>query len=194
MPELRRHLAPAVAVTVTLAFGWWLAADRDQGIPPASTAEGDQPPKYYATQATVRRYEPSGRLAGRISAQRLDYVERTDVWALKQPRWQRVANDADTRAWWGRGDRGELRDQETVGYLRSNVVLTTPGRQGPIRLHTNYLRIEPKRDYAETDARVRIEAPHWQQHGTGGQFWLGQQRFNLLAETEAVYDTPSSEP
>lgn len=189
MSERRRFVYPVIATAVTAALGWWLVTDREGERETAAT-ETEASPRYYATAATLRSYTPSGKLDLRVQGKRFDYFEASDEWQFVEPHWRRLPGADNEDGWRGRAERGRLRDEETRGTLRDNVVLTTQGKHGPVRLYTDRLELFLPRDYAETESRVRIKATHWQQSGTGGHFWIAQERFNLLADTEAVYESP----
>jgi LPS export ABC transporter protein LptC len=187
MSNPRRFIYPAAALVAIGALGWWLVAERgDQTTRPADP-DGTRTPRYYANNATLRSYTSDGVLD---NAQRLEYYPEGDVWHLTEPRWRRRGDNEQRRAWQARADKGRLIDDETRGRLRGDVRLTTPGRHGPIRLYTDSLSLYLPRDYAETDQTVRIKARHWEHTGTGGHFWIAEERFNLLADAEGIYAEP----
>ena len=188
MSEQRHYLYPIVAVAATAALGWWLVSEPDSPSDQGRSADGKRSPQYYATDATLHSYTAGGALNARINGQRFDYFSAEDHWQLTEPRWRRLAHGDSGRPWQGRARRGRLSDDETRGRLRGDVVLKTPGKHGPIRVYTDRLRLYLPRDYAETASRVRIKAPHWQHTGTGGRFWIAEERFSLLSDTEAIYD------
>lgn len=190
MADRRRYLYPAAAGALTAALGWWLVAERDgpPGEPIAS--EAGETPRYFAETATLRSYTMSGTLDIRVTAQRLEYFADADAWRLSEPRWRRLGNSEGSRRWRGRAERGRLTEDETRGRLSGDVLLTTPGKHGPIRLFTERLWVYLPRDYAETDQRVLVEAPSWQHSGTGAHFWIAEERLNLLADAEGTYAQP----
>lgn len=185
----RRRLAyPIAAVAAIGALGWWLVADPGDEGEQRAAASSDPTPRYYANEATLRSYTADdGALDTRVRAQRFEYYKEDDVWHLTKPRWRRRGDGEDRRAWQGQAARGRLRDNETQAVLRGDVRLATPGKHGPIRVYTERLSLYLPRDYAETEKPVRIEARHWQHSGTGGRFWIAEERFNLLADAEGVY-------
>lgn len=190
MADRRRYLYPLAAGALIAALGWWLVADQDGPPGEPIGTQADQSPRYFATNATFRTYGPSGPLSSRIQAQRFEYYKAADKWQLTQPRWQRFGETEDSRRWRGRAQKGWLTEDETRARLRGDVRLITPGEHGPIRLFTQRLWLHLPRDYAETDRRVRIEASHWQHSGTGAQFWMAEERLNLLANAEGKYAQP----
>jgi LPS export ABC transporter protein LptC len=188
MSNHRRYLYPIMVLVATAALGWWLVREPEPQQQTLDTGGDKQSPQYYATDATLRAYTVGGALDARVTGQRFEYFGPPDRWHMIEPRWRRLPNEEGGRSWRGRARRGRLSNDETRGRLSGDVVLTTPGQHGPIRVYTQRLWLYFPRDYADTQEHVRIEAPHWQHTGTGGRFWIAQERFSLLSDTEATYD------
>ncbi|WP_440996862.1 LPS export ABC transporter periplasmic protein LptC [Arhodomonas sp. SL1] len=190
MIERNRIAFPLVAAGLMALLVWLSFGGVETGPPGAAPPVREPQARYYATAVEIRSTDTAGRPEFRLEADRGAYFPADDRWQMQSPRWRREA-DGDAHAWQGRAEQAELTplpDGTRLLELTGSVVLhRDPPR--PLRLSTEVLRLEPARDYAETERPVTLESPDSRLEGRGARAWLDEQRVELLANVRGHHDT-----
>ncbi|MDZ7808820.1 MAG: LPS export ABC transporter periplasmic protein LptC [Arhodomonas sp.] len=189
MAERNRIAFPLVAAGLMALLVWLSFGGVETGPPGAAPPVREPQARYYATADRSAAPTPRGGQF-RLDADRGAYFPADDRWEMQSPRWRREA-DGDTQGWQGRAEQADLTplpDGTRLLELTGSVVLhRDPPR--PLRLSTEVLRLEPARDYAETDRPVTLESPDSRLEGRGARAWLDEQRVELLANVRGHHDT-----
>lgn len=107
-------------------------------------------PDYFMENFSVTNMNKQGQPAYILTAARLDHFADDDSAELKQPVFE-FRGDKDH--WRISAQRASIRDNRDVIHFYDNVQLTRVGneQQGPMRIDTEYLKIDTQRKTAETD-------------------------------------------
>lgn len=148
-----------------------LVMERSAGPPvsvlPTPALQGE--PDIYMEAPVVSQYRPDGTLEYRLVAARASHYQRDAVTRLREPHFTLLR--PGTAPWTVSARTGSLQRvsaTEEIVSLDENVTLEqsrADGRQ--IRLTTPYLRLYPRRQYAETDRDVMIQGLFGQTTATG---------------------------
>lgn len=185
-----RLLRPTVALVllVLLFAGTWVLLPSTEPEPVPVAPSGARTIDYAIKGLHVTRMTPAGVPAHRLHAPRLRHYVDDGTSAIDQPSltvyqdeappWEIRANDALVSA-----------DGELV-LLRGEVLIEREAGADnrPLRLVTRELRVQPRQDYAETDAAVRVDSdPDWLE-AVGMQAWLRPpSRLKLLSQVNGYH-------
>jgi lipopolysaccharide export system protein LptC len=168
--------SPVLLLGGLAALTYWLDA---QIQPPRARVDGNarHDPDLYIESFSAVSFDASGRVRQALSARRAQHYPddgSVDFLApsltLTEPGNPRLAVVADA---------GTLSGDREIVTLKGNVRATRDavadkaaggGAQGPTTFTTEFLRVIPKRNRAETDAPVTIEEPRGIIHATGMVF------------------------
>jgi len=183
-----RWLVIMVLLLVTAVASWQLG-----GEPPATDAGIDAPSEARAVDYRVRGFEvvrmtSDGMPAHRLRATSLRHFTDDDTTELESPRLTVFQNDAPP--WEVDALQAWMSADGSLILLTGDVVIERAGDSAnpPTRLETRELRVQPRTDYAETDAPVRVETDLDRLDAVGMKAWLRPpSRLKFLSEVEATY-------
>ncbi len=180
----RRLLLLLGFALLVIATSWLSQQQREPG---KSAFVDKRLPDYFIKTFSSTMTDPEGRANQRLNATTLYHYPDTDLTTLEQP--DITATNEDGSQWHATADNGELHGggQRTL-LLRDNVVLRQLGEE-KITLHTQWLRIESEKSYAETDAPVTIDSPTGHIEGTGLNLYGDEQRMIVRAAVKGQYET-----
>jgi lipopolysaccharide export system protein LptC len=185
-----RLLRPTVALAllVLLLAGTWILLPAPEPEPVAVAAGGARTVDYAIKGLEVTRMTPAGIPAHRLYAPNLRHYVDDGTSAIDEPRltvFQDAAPPWEIRA----RDALVSTDGELV-LLRGEVLIEREAGADnrPVRLVTRELRVQPRQDYAETDAAVRVDSdPDWLE-AVGMQAWLRPpSRLKFLSQVNAYH-------
>ncbi len=186
---VERTLALAAILAVFAAItGWmvWLQEDRTTSDVFAGPPRSD----YILHDFTMTALNAEGELAFVVDAPRLAKHPQLDTFAIDEPRFRIVDGSGDTwnassRTAWVSADAKELRLSEAVAADRAGNAGSTP-----LSLRTERLTALLEANQMRSDAPVTITQPGLILRGTGLDADLVNNRFTLLADVKARYETP----
>jgi lipopolysaccharide export system protein LptC len=182
---LRTTLLIAVAVAVLAAIGYW-------NIRPESfmagddLAEGNSAIDFYAENARSVQYQPDGQLHYRLTAQRLEHIQRNDVTLLTAPNL--LLHRGSNFPWHVQSAHGKVSPGGVVVELIGKVrVARTDAKGRPTILTSSRLTVFPEREYAQTAQPVRIEAANGVTTATGMQAYFNDGRMLLKSNVRGQH-------
>ena len=185
MSRLHYFLTLLFVVMLTGFASWLLKAIEQKTFEADTTLRHD--PDYFIEGLKARVFNADGSLHYRLQAQRLDHYPDDDTLQLASP----VLNmfSPDQPPWLMVADEGLVYDGGLRINLNGAVDISQPGdARTAMRLLTRDLRIDTERDYAETDAAVKLTRGYHQTTAVGMRASLALRRIELLADTRGKYD------
>jgi lipopolysaccharide export system protein LptC len=144
-----------VLVALALSVGYWNI--RPERFAP-QTVQPSLQPDFFMDNPRIRQLNEQGQPLYDLSSDRAAHQADRDVTELDEPRL-RFYREGDSAPWDMRARYGEVRDKGEQVELSQNVIIEQQlDGQATRRLATPELSVFPRRDYAETDQAVRIEA------------------------------------
>jgi len=161
---------------------------RSPSLPAPKDASHVAIPDYFVNRMRVTTLTPNGRPARTLWAEHLqhfgDHVKtelstpHLTVYQGEQPPWEITADRG-----WASADGELMLLQGDVEIVRGGDTTTRP-----VHLQTRNLRIEPSKDYAETDEPVYIVSREDRIEAIGMQAWLRKPaRLRLLNKARGHY-------
>lgn len=183
---MNRRLLLLLGIALLVIATSWLS-QHQQREPGKTETAGKQLPDYFIKTFSSSMTDPEGRTNQRLNATTLYHYPDSDLSTLEQP--DITVSDKDGSEWHATAESGELHGgkQRTL-LLRDNVVLRQQGNE-QVTLHTQWLRIESERRYAETDAPVTIDSDGGHVEGIGMNLYGDEQRLVVRAAVKGQYET-----
>jgi len=181
---MNRRLFLLLGIAVLVVITSWLSQRQEQpGKTGTATA---RLPDYFIKEFSSSVTDPQGRINQQLTANTLYHYPDNDLTILEKP--DITASGEGKADWHATADNGELHggEQRTL-LLRDNVVLRQQGTE-KITLHTEWLRIEGKRRYAETDAPITIESTTGHIEGIGMNLYGEEQRLLVRSAVRGQYE------
>jgi len=175
-------LLGAVALLALLTS--WLS--RQESGSERGQVRSQQLPDYFIKGFTTTMTDTAGRQSHRLKADSLYHYPADDRSVLAHPDITLIGTDNPD--WHITAERGEITGDERQLMLNGNVLLQQPGDDALV-MHTERLRVEPQRNYAETDAPVTVESASGTVHGIGMTVYGKEQRLQIHAAVRGTYVT-----
>lgn len=143
-------------LAVALAWvGYW-SAYQSFGVGQRDTKNDPQLIDFYVENIKSWRFSNEGALVYRLSAIQLEHVQSSDLTRVQQP--QMVLYKAQAAPWQINSGRGEvLSGGQQVELLDGVRLKRLDDTAAPTVVESTQLTVFPEREYARTDAPVRIE-------------------------------------
>lgn len=183
-------LRPTVALVllVLLFVATWVMLPAPEPEPDAVAPGGERMVDYAIEGLQVIRMTPAGVPAHRLYAPRLRHYVDDGTSAIEQPRLTVYQGDAPP--WEIQAEDALVSDDGELVLLRGEVVIEREAGADnrPLRLVTRELRVQPRQDYAETDAAVRVESDADWLEAVGMKAWLRPpSRLSFLSQVNAYH-------
>lgn len=110
---------------------------------------------------------------------------------LEQPAID-VYQDASTREWLIRAERGWVAADNSLIRLESHVTLERPAASGktPLVITTRNLQVYPEQRLVQTEEAARLDAPGGKLEAVGVRAYLDEDRLELLSAVRGIYEPP----
>lgn len=182
------RIALVVILLAVAAASWWLAPPPD--VPgPAIDLPDAREVDYTIRGLDVTRMTESGAPANRLVTPLLQHYPDDDTAELVSP--QVTVYQADKPPWQIASEHAWVSpDGETI-LLTGEVLIERDGDDDnpPVRIKTRELRVQPDKDYAETDEPVRVESGTDWIDAVGMQAWLRPpSRIKFLSQVTSLYE------
>ncbi len=185
MSRLHYFLTLLFIVMLSAFANWLLDAIEHKTIEETTALRHE--PDYFIEGLKATVFNGNGSLHYRLASQRLDHYPDDNTLQLaapvlrmfteKQPPWIMIA------------EQGMVYDDGRRIHLNGAVDISQPGdARNRMQLLTRDLRIDTQRDYAETDAAVKLTRGYHQTTAVGMRANLRLGRVELLADTRGKYD------
>ncbi|MCW9023598.1 MAG: LPS export ABC transporter periplasmic protein LptC [Gammaproteobacteria bacterium] len=173
-------------VAMLAAFGNWLLSSIEQTAQQQARPLRHDP-DYYFEDLHARVYYADGRPHYELEATGLKHYPDDDSIDITRPILQMFRPSQPP--WLLLADEGQVLNAGTLIHLFGEVDITQPGdAQTEMKLLTRDLHIYADRDYAETDAAVRITQGPNLTTATGMRADLRNGRLELLSNTRGKYE------
>jgi lipopolysaccharide export system protein LptC len=188
MPTLKSLLT--YLVLGLLVVGSWWAAERlmPKEESPAKSTPGKV--DYYSKNIRRTVMDETGQPKELLLAETLTHYENDNHTELSRPVMTLYAKDGSP-PWVIHADSALLPGQGDQIFLQGNVlVLRDADKNGrTIRIETTNARVQPDKNYAETDEFVRVLSPPDTLTGTGAQVWFGDDlKFTILSNVRRKHE------
>jgi len=146
-------------------------------------------PDYYLNHFSAVTMDENGKPDKRLSADRMVHFPDDDTTELSEPRM--TIYDDDRPPWKVRSETGWVSGDKELVLLQGKVNIDRPAAPGirPFNIITRDLRVQPKSNYAETDADAYAKSRKDWVESTGMQIWFARPiRVKLLAKVRGRYE------
>lgn len=173
-----------------LSFGLSaLVKSKPEAFPKTHMRKKD--PQEYMKNVFVTIYTEQGLLKDELSAHYWAYLPEQKISTLVAPHL--TVYRPDGTLWIIDAKKGKIK-QPTLGTieqiaLQEEVTLERPATNKvlPIKLETEELRYQPKKQYAESDVFITMTKPDLKITGTGLRAFLDQSSVELLRDVKTYY-------
>lgn len=172
-----------LAVVLALAVGYWNI--HPSAFAPQSVQQPLQP-DFFMDNPRIRQLDEQGQPVYDMTSDRATHLVNRDVTELDEPRL-RYYREGEQQPWDLRARYGEVSADGEQVELRQNVIIEQRLGQTVRRLSTPELSVYPKRDYAETESSVRIEAGGVTT-ATGMKAYFNDGRVELLSNVRGEHE------
>lgn len=181
--RIRFFLMLAISGAV-LAY-WGFSGDEYQ--PKVSDRETINDIDGFLIHSETVQFDESGRLKHRMLSDRVDHYPEQDRSKLTKPQIHVYsANGTETIA---KSERGEAGPDNKEFLLIEKVNIAEQLPDG-YRLDTEFLRIEPDNDYAETHTPVTLKQKNSELKSVGMKVYMDQNRILLLQDVRGHNERP----
>ncbi|UJJ30639.1 LPS export ABC transporter periplasmic protein LptC [Halopseudomonas maritima] len=176
----------AASAALALAMGYWNI--RPASFTPADVERDNARPDFYIDNARIQMLDEQGQVAYRLTAEHAVHQIEDGSTRLQQPELLFYRGDNPT-PWLLKAANGLVTEKGDRVDLDTDVLLQQqPEGQPQRQLTTSALTLFPRRDYAETDQSVRIEAARSVTTAEGMQLFLNDGRLQLLSTVRGQYE------
>lgn len=177
----------AVILAASIA-SWWLAEHGQIEPEPDTQIEDPKAPDYYVNDLRATTMTSEGNPARVLNTPHMRHLPGKDVTELQTPQFS-VYQDEGSQ-WQVNAEHGQISADGEFILLQGDVTIENAGNDGerPMRLLTRDLRIQPARDYAETDEPVTVNSDGDQIDAIGMRAWLRHPtRLKFLSRVRGHY-------
>jgi lipopolysaccharide export system protein LptC len=186
LSKLRFYLILAALAALLAAAGYWNIRPESFGEQRAgSAAENDI--DFYVINAKSTQFQPDGKLANRMTSDKLEHLKSSDITLLSKP--DLLLYRGTELPWHVQSERAEVAPEGTQVELIDAVrVARTDAKGRPTILTTSRLTVFPDKDYAQTEQAVRIEAANGVTTAQGMKAYLNDGRMLLLSNVRGQHE------
>jgi len=178
-------LIGGILLSLVLGSGW---LNRTTEKKPVYQPEPHSP-DYYLNHFTATTMGENGKPDKSLSADKMVHFPDDDTTELSQPRM--TIHDDDSPPWKVRSETGWVSGDKELVLLQGKVNIDRQAAPGvrPFHIITSDLRVQPKNNYAETDADAYTKSRDDWVESTGMQVWFTRPiRVKLLANVRGRYE------
>ncbi len=170
-----------------LAAAYWLN-QQVQPLPPKPDSSKRHDPDFIVNNFSAVTLNEQGTPRFMIAAQKMLHYPDDDSTHLEAP--QITSFSADRPALYASASKGTISGKGDEVFLRDDVKLIRAASAGQSELAftTNYLRVIPERDLADTDQPVMITDAHHRIDAIGMQLDNKTRTIKLLAQVRSEHD------
>jgi lipopolysaccharide export system protein LptC len=187
----RAGLLLGLAVAALAALSWWLARDVERAHRLSGGPRDSREIDYYLRTLDFSTFSEQGELARTLKSPELRHYADDDSTELDRPHLTIYKNDAPP--WRVRSDTGWVSPDGKLVKLHGDVLIERDAGRDirPMRIVTRSMRVEPERDYAETDEPVTVTSLNDRIDSVGMQAWLREPgRIKFLSQVRGHYAAP----
>jgi len=179
------RLLIAIALIGLAALSLWLV-QAVKTTQPTAAQPRLRTPDYFIENFTASSLDEQGRLRDRLRAPIMFHYPHDDSAELTKPHLELYRQDAPP--WQIDADKGWVYRRSDSVLLQGNVLIWQDAKDGPIRIITRDVRVQPSKKYAETDAPVTILRNGARVDAVGMRVYFQESRIQLLSTVRGIYD------
>jgi lipopolysaccharide export system protein LptC len=183
---MKIYYSIAAIIVLSLVF-WLIPIEKNKDVP----FQFARQPEEYMSQVTVWNFSETGDLKHYLSAAYWAYLPETASSNLTTPHL--IVYKPDQTIWQIDAERGNVK-QPSIGHidqveLQGSVVMQrlATKTEMPIKVETQVIRYQPKKEYAETDQLITLRKPDLTITGTGMRAFLDKNFVELLHNVKTCY-------
>ncbi|MVW74741.1 LPS export ABC transporter periplasmic protein LptC [Pseudomonas xionganensis] len=176
----------ACAALLLAALGYWnISPDnlsgQNRSVTPQDTVD------FYTQNTTTVQYMADGTVHYRVTAERTEHLQTTDITLVSQPRL--TLYRGKELPWNIKSERAEISPGGAEVELIDQVRIDRTDEKGrPTILTTTRLTVFPEKDYAQTRQAVRIDAANGVTTAQGMKAYLNDGRMHLLSNVRGQHE------
>ena len=184
MSKRRAKLLLSLFASIMI-LGYWGFYEPQYDLPQLPADQADQQVDGFIIGAITVKYDLDGNPKEELVSERMTHYPVTDRTTLLKPELLiHRQNRSSVRVV---ADDGEVGPNNTEVILRHNVSMIEQQHQG-FSMETDYLRMEPDNDYAETDAPVTLRHRTGEMRSIGMKAYLAEDRLQLLENVRGFHE------
>ncbi len=183
----RKDLIIGSVLLMLAGTSWWLAESTGSKKP--DDQAGEHTPDYFLEGFTGVKMDTTGKPEQKLVAQRMTHYPDDDSTELKQPRL--TLYDEARPPWRVRSETGWISSDGEVWLLQGVVNIDRSAAPGvrPTHIVTRDLRVQPRDNYLESDAKVHMHSENNRLDAKGIRIWYSKPvRIKLLANVRGYYE------
>ncbi|MCX7193718.1 MAG: LPS export ABC transporter periplasmic protein LptC [Proteobacteria bacterium] len=181
-----RYWLPLIPLLALLAFVYWLDRQVQQEIAVAANTQRHDPDgimdNFHATKMDLQ-----GVPRFLLNAKQLRHYPDHDTTELELPRMTMLTQDRPPVHMNGLRGNVSSRGDEVIFHDNVSVVREAVGDQSAMTLSTEYLRVLPNQDWADTDKAVTIVDAHNTVHAIGLEMDNKTRILKLLSQVRSEH-------
>ena len=183
---MNRRLILGAGLLLAASFSGWLAWQ--QRPEQHTTASSEASTDFRLGDFQIVALNEDGSEAGTLRAPSMQRNRADQVSTIEHPVF--LLPDAAGQHWQLQADTGLVSAKGDTLKLRGNVAGDSPrdGKTPPTTFRTTKLDVLPKRNLAQTTARVSLARPGLRQTGVGFRANLKTRQYSLLSQVKTRYE------
>lgn len=188
MPTSAKNVGIYLLLGLLALGSWWVAeilGPQEEPLPKLTRGRVD----YYSTDIRRTVLDETGRPKELLLADRMVHYENDKHTELTRPIMTLYGKQGPP--WVIHADSAILPgDSDNVLLYGAVLILREADENGrTVRIETSNARVQPERNYAETDDFIRLLSPPDTMTGTGAQVWFGDNlKFTVLANVRRKHE------
>jgi lipopolysaccharide export system protein LptC len=174
----------AAIILIPVLLYWGFSSSPNESI--SQTNKVEKEIDYYLENATAKEWGADGRLLRKTDTIRLEHHPKEKASHLEKP--ININYRADNSRLRITSDTAIALDNNTQTDLVDNVVvIDNPDSENSTIMNTQYLKIYPQRNYADTEEHVTIVSSNSQLEGVGMDVDFNTRILNLHSRVKGIH-------
>lgn len=188
MDRLRNWLA-LVPLLILMAATYWLDS-QVQSTDTAAKKNLRHDPDYVIDNFTATTLDEKGKIRFVMSAKKMWHYPDDDTTHLEAPRLESMTAEHPPLRM--SALNGELSSKGEEIFLRNDVIIVRPAYadKSEMTFNTNYLRVVPHRDIADSDQSVTVTDARATLHAIGMELDYNTHTIKFLSRVKSEYEPP----
>ena len=184
MSKRRLRLILSVIASI-LILGYWGFHEPEYPLPPLPSEQAERQIDGFISGAVSVEYDEQGLPKQQLTSKRMTHYPVSDKTLLETP--EVILFRQDRAPVLIQAEEGEVGPDNIEIFLRDQVAVVEQEPQG-FSLETDYLRLVPDNDFAETDAAVTLRSKSGETKANGMKAYLAEDRLQLLEKVRGFYE------
>ncbi len=168
-----------------LVLGYWGFYEPEYEPPRELGPDAEKRIDGFIIGAVSTEYDQQGNPRHKLLSKRMDHYPSSDSTLLQEPDILIYRDQQPPIRILA--EEGEVGPDNQEVFLRRQVSMVEQSDSG-FSMETEYLRIEPDNDYAETDTAVTLRHKTGQMRAIGMKAWLAEERLQLIENVRGFHE------